>query len=231
MNIIAIDPSLSCTAMCVNGKFFVYAADTVALSKKTLKPTGWFNEIDHLATVRVHNNDVAGSYADKERGKMFKYADLANVIALDAYNSIDRTQLTRVFIEGYSFSSQAGPLIDLVTFGTLVRRTVFDKIGTSDIIVIAPTELKMYTAKFTYPAITGKKNETIRNHQGVSGGKFTKVDMYRALVENNTLQDDWIDFLKLHQAKQLTMKNVPKPLEDLNDAKLMYEIAKSNKYF
>lgn len=229
MNIITIDPSLTCTAVVINDKKFVFASEDVALSK-TGRQVKWFEAVDPYVTVRLHSfNRAKMSHADKEMAKIAVYESIARDIVSTIESNLEAGQ-AKVYIEGYSYSSAAGPLIDLVTFGTLVRHLVRAKI-TEDVRVITPTELKMYSARFTYPAITGKKNEVVRNHLGVSGGKFKKPEMYKALTENTSLDCEWVKMLREHASDILSMKSVPKPIEDMNDAKLMYEIAKSNKYF
>ncbi len=93
--------------------------------------------------------------------------------------------------------------------------------------------LKSAAAKLTYPAIEkGKKVKKYeyRNFEGVAGGKFTKHEMLKSLIENPSLKGEWIKLLKEHSKELLEMKHIPKPFEDINDAKLMYEVALANKY-
>jgi hypothetical protein len=51
-------------------------------------------------------------------------------------NNIDKSLPTKIGIEGYSFSSNAGAIIDLVTFSTLLRKKLFDL--SEDILVLSP---------------------------------------------------------------------------------------------
>ena len=96
-----------------------------------------------------------------------------------------------------------------------------------DLQIIPPTSLKLEAAKLTYPPIEKgvkiKKYEW-RNNEGVSGGGFTKIDMCKALLENNDLSCDWVTMLRDNKENILSLKNIPKPIEDMNDAKLLYEI-------
>jgi hypothetical protein len=232
MNLITIDPSLTCTAVIVNDKIFVYASESVAMTK-TGKPTKWFDSVDHLITLRLHSNAyTATNHSDKEIQKLVNYNGIVKTIFTDVLSCLIPGEPIRVYIEGYSHSSEAGPLIDLVTFGTALRMMLaFMSVDDIQVHIVTPTELKMYTARFTYLALTTKKSEVIRNHQGVSGGKFTKHEMYKALIENVNLQCEWVTNLRNIAPDATAMKGIPKPIEDINDAKLMYEIAKSNKYF
>lgn len=230
-NIICIDPSLSCTAVVVNDKKAVFTLTSTAYTKK-LKPTKWFDLCHPYLDVFCHDFDKTKmSFSDSELSKFQSYDSLTN----DIVGFIERVAIrglpnpSKVYIEGYSFSSAAGPLIDLVTFGTLLRSKIRSGI-TTDITTITPSELKLLAAKLTYPVTVEKKKETWRNHQGVAGGSFKKHDIMKALIENNTLQCEWVNFLRAHSSDILAATSVPKPIEDMNDAKMMYEIVKSNKY-
>jgi hypothetical protein len=54
--------------------------------------------------------------------------------------------------------------------------------------------------------------------------------MYNALIENPSFVCEWVEMLRTNASDILLKDNIPKPIEDLNDAKLMYEVAKANKY-
>jgi hypothetical protein len=147
-------------------------------------------------------------------------------------SNIDTSKPTKIGIEGYSFSSTAGDIIDLVTFSTLLRKKLFDQIS-EDITVLSPSTLKLESCKLTYAPIvteTGKKKKTIkteyRNTLGISGGKFTKTDMFMAIVENNEMSDFWTKHCKLVKSDVLGVATIPKPYEDVNDAFLIYNFLK-----
>ena len=80
----------------------------------------------------------------------------------------------------------------------------------------------------TYPPIYKNKAKTkieYRNNEGVAGGSFKKPDMYKVLVENTDLQNDsWVKFLAEHSEEQLSMKSISKPIEDINDSYILYQI-------
>ena len=77
---------------------------------------------------------------------------------------------------------------------------------------------------------TGKKKKTIkteyRNTLGISGGKFTKTDMFMTIVENNEMSDFWTKHCKLVKSDVLVVATIPKPYEDVNDAFLIYNFLK-----
>jgi hypothetical protein len=76
----------------------------------------------------------------------------------------------------------------------------------------------------------GKKKITIkeefRNTIGISGGKFTKTDIFMSIVENNTFDDFWTRHCKFVQIDILTPKEIQKPYEDVNDAFVLYQVIK-----
>jgi hypothetical protein len=140
-------------------------------------------------------------------------------------------------IEGYNFGATVGDLIDLVTFSTLLRKKLFDQIS-QNILVLSPSTLKLEACKLTYKPIIkeiGKKVKRIeyewRNNLGISGGKFTKRDMALCIIENEQIQDDWFSYLKLIKEELLSVKDIQKPHEDVNDAVLIYNILKNQKNF
>lgn len=232
MNYVAIDPSLSCTAMVVNDKKFVYTTPTVAHTKKgELKR--WFQECEKLVTIRVFEGVPDNlSYTDSEIHKLNLYDKITDVIMNDIVNSIDSTQhATLVAIEGYSYSSASGPLIDLVTIGTLIRYKLGRlKLNQSAqfLSVYQPTEVKQKAAALVYPAIQKGKKTEYRNPDGVAGGSFKKPEIYKALLDNTNLKGDkWVEFIRELSEEILDMKSIPKPIEDINDAKTLYEIIKA----
>lgn len=234
MNIVAIDPSLSCTALVVNDKKYVYTTTTVAHTKKgDLKR--WFQECeDQGVTIRVYDplpGDTA--HSTLELMKIDHYTRMVEDIVHDiASNFIPREKLV-IGIEGYSYSSAAGPLIDLVTFGTLLRKHLRSYIGDfwnsfGEVKILQPTEVKAKAAELVYlPVKKGKKLE-YRNAAGISGGSFKKPQIYQALIDNPKLKDDpWVIYLLSQADEILEMKSIPKPIEDINDAKTLYEILKA----
>lgn len=228
-NIICIDPSLACTAVIVNDKKAAFVKDGVAQTK-TLKLTGWFQTVEPFIHIEIHSFTTEKlSFAESEIDKLERYDAITDNIVKFVLANINLALPSKVYIEGYSFSSAAGPLIDLVTFGSFLRRKLFHQV-TSNITVIPPTELKALAARLTYPPIPKGKKFEYRNREGVAGGSFKKHDMYKALIENDSLQCEWVQLLREHWSDIQGKKDVPKPIEDLNDAKLMYELAVANKY-
>lgn len=225
MNFVGIDPSLISTSVVVNGKhLFNYTTEKTATNKSGLNK--WYSLCEELVKYRWIKYDNKEDFTDSEVEKLDKYDYLSDMIIEDIIDSIDETKPIHIGIEGYSYSSAAGPLIDLVTYGTLLRRKLLDVTG--NIKIFPPMTLKLESAKLTYPMVLEKKKEVWRNKEGVAGGKFNKFDMYKALTENESFNSEWVNFLREIQDDVFQNKSIKKPMEDCNDAYLIYEVLKNS---
>jgi hypothetical protein len=230
-NFIGIDPSLISTAVVVNGKIINYCRESAVYTKSGMSK--WFKSAEQLCQYKFVSYRDFDNYSDGELTKLKDYDLITESIIDDILSQIDVRNETWIGIEGYNFGAQAGDLIDLVAFSTLLRKKLWDKVS-HNITVFSPTTLKLEACKFTYPPIVkevGKKVKRIeyeyRNPLGIPGGKFIKTDMARAIIDNNNVTDDrWFTYLKTVQTEVLAMKNIPKPHEDINDAVLLYHILK-----
>ncbi len=227
MNIVAIDPSLISTALMVNGKMFNYCRESKVFGKTGM--TKWFKLAEQNVTYRFIEYRDFVDYSEGELTKLKDYDNISDMILQDIFDNIDNSQPTVVGIEGYSFGSMAGDLIDLVTFSTLLRKKLWDQL-THNITVLSPSTLKLESCKLTYKPIikeTGvkKKKEVIeyRNTLGISGGKFQKNDMFMAIVDNLDFNDDWSKHCKSVKSDVLSVKEIQKPYEDCDDAYLIYK--------
>lgn len=223
-NIIGIDPSLISTGLIVNGKVFNYCREKDAYNKSGLKK--WFKYSEGKVELRFIEYREFSNYSEGELVKLKDYDKITSQIIKDIEDNIDKSLPTKIGIEGYSYSSDAGAIIDLVTFSTLLRKKLFDYIS-KDITVMSPSTLKLESCKLTYPPINeGKKKDkwVYKNNDGVSGGSFTKHGMYLAIVENNALNDEWGKLCKSLKEDIMGASKVPKPFEDVNDAFLLYHI-------
>ena len=233
-NIVALDPSLISTALVVSTgdtfKIYNYCRESSAFGKTGIKK--WFKLAEQFVTYKFITYREFKDYSEGELTKLKDYDKVTDDIISDILSNIDTSKPTKIGIEGYSFSSTAGDIIDLVTFSTLLRKKLFDQIS-EDITVLSPSTLKLESCKLTYPPIiteTGKKKKTIkteyRNTLGISGGKFTKTDMLMSIVENNEMSDFWTKHCKLVKSDILGVATIPKPYEDVNDAFLIYNFLK-----
>lgn len=230
MNIVTIDPSLISTAIVVNGKLFNYCRESKVYGKTGM--TKWFKLAEQFVEYKFIEYREFTDYSEGELIKLKDYDKITDDIIKDILEHIDQSKKTKIGIEGFSFSSTAGDIIDLVTFSTLLRKKLFDKIS-EDIWVMSPSTLKLESCKLTYPPIIkevgGKKprQEFIyRNSIGISGGSFKKNDMLMSIIDNNDLDDDWSNHCRSIKSDLLNISTIPKPYEDCNDAYLIYQILK-----
>lgn len=231
-NIVGIDPSTTVTGICINGELSAVTRwDNAHTKKEALvkwyKITQDYAELSFIAPRTSHKQYALEELSKLEYYTEFKDKIISKLKHLDPKNTI-------VLIEGYSYSSQAGHIIDLVTFSTLIRSELL-KMG-FELMVVSPSTLKLNTAKMVYQPTTRYLNkkktrseEVWINNEGVSGGKFTKNDMFTAIVENST-ESNWKNFLKEYYSDLSEVKNIPKPIEDLNDAFLLYSTMKAGLY-
>ena len=223
-NLIGIDPSLISTGVVINGKMFNYCRESDAtLSKGGLSK--WFKLCEGKIELRYIKYREFENYSEGELTKLKDYDHVTDMIISDIEKNIDKSLPSKVAIEGYNFGAQVGDLIDLVTFSTLLRKKIYDYI-TKDITVLSPSTLKQESCKLTYkPIDIGKKKPKLewRNHFGISGGNFTKREMFLSIVENDEWVDDWAKHCKEIQVDLLENKTIKKPYEDVNDAYLLWQ--------
>jgi len=232
LNIISIDPSLISTALVVNGKIFNYCRESKVMLKSGMSK--WFKSAEQYCTYRFISYREFSNYSDGELIKLKDYDQITEIIINDILENIKSNEESVVGIEGYNFGATVGDLIDLVTFSTLLRKKLFDRVS-ENIIVMSPSTLKLEACKLTYEPIVkeiGKKVKRIeyewRNKLGISGGKFTKRDMALCIIENDKINHDWFKYLKSIKSELLEVKDIQKPHEDINDAVLIYHVLKSD---
>lgn len=155
--------------------------------------------------------------------KLRDYHRITDGMLDDISSLLDPSAPTRVCIEGYSYGAGVGDLIDLVSFSTLVRVKVLAL--TPQLEVISPLTLKQEACKLAYPPVDmGKKKQKLvwRNNQGIAGGHFTKREVFQSIVENPSTSDYWSEQCRSVSAEIMSLRTVPKPYEDVNDAFVMY---------
>jgi len=237
MNIIALDPSLISTALVVcdgiNFKIFNYCRESSVYGKKGMSK--WFKMAEQFIEYKFIEYREYSDYSDGEIIKLNDYDKITDDIINTILDNINPSEPTKIGIEGYSFSSTAGDIIDLVTFSTLLRKKLYDRVS-EDITVLSPSTLKLESCKLTYKPIEkkiGGKNPRIdyiyKNDWGISGGSFKKPDMFRSIIDNNDLDDYWATHCKQSKGDLLSVKIFPKPYEDCNDAYLIYKVLEKQK--
>jgi hypothetical protein len=225
-NLITIDPSIKSNGVVVNGNIISVVDESKAFGKTKLNK--WFEICDKIVDFIYINYDYPKNYSESESYKLIKYSETVNVL-FDKVSEYLIDGVPTIFaIEGYSYNSEAGHLIDLVTYSTLLRLK-FKEIA-DYIYILSPSTLKLESAKLTYkPTNIGKRVDKFiyQNNEGIKGGSFTKHHMYKALIENENINDEWNDMLKEYASDILSKSKIVKPIEDINDSKLLYEIIKN----
>jgi len=213
MIIIGIDPSLNSTAVCIY-KNEDYKVFNYTNNKATYK---WIKRTSNIIDFVFHSKTTDGEYSDLEVEKLKLYDSITDRIVDDINKSVD--DYAHVYIEGYSYSSNAGKIIDLVTFSTLLRSKLLKNIFIT-LHVVAPMTLKNSVSNLIYPQ---DKKGISRNPDGKAGGKFDKTDVFNALLEMG-LTDEYNTYLNMNSVELLTTKSIPKPFDDINDAVLLVQV-------
>lgn len=231
INIIAIDPSLISTAMIVGTsdsfKMFNYCKESKVYNKKGLAK--WFKMAEEYIIYRFIEYRDFNNYSEGELIKLKDYDKVSDMIIKDMLDNIDSSIPTKIGIEGYSYSSDVGSIIDLVTFSALLRKKLFDRVS-ENIEVLSPSTLKLESCKLSYKPIlkeSGKKikkiTEEYRNPFGIPGGKFTKIDVFMSIIDNDMWDDKWSKHCKSIMEDMKSISIIPKPYEDINDAFILYK--------
>jgi hypothetical protein len=229
MNIIGIDISLNSTAICITND------DIKILSfLNELKGSKWSKELNTIKNVKINpiKYNLEKNYSDKEISKLESYDKLSENIINELIN-ICGNDFYEIRIEGYSFSKQTSSLADIIALSTLIRLKLLRKLNCK-IKIVAPSTLKKETCVLAYGYKTIKKyhkktgkelkNEIIlTDDNGISGGKFTKFEMYKSLLKINE-QNEYTNFLNYYSDKILEMKKIPSPIDDINDSILLTKI-------
>ena len=230
-NIVTLDPSLISTALVVSDgndfKMFNYCRKDSVHGKKDM--TKWFKMANDHITYRFIEYRTFEDYSEGEIVKLKDYDKITDDIIIDIQENIDNSKPTKIAIEGFSYNSKNGDIIDLVTFSTLLRKKLYDQIST-DITVFSPKSLKIESCKVTYPPINiGKKKEILeyRNNEGIAGGSFTKTEIFKSIIENKEFVDYWTEHCIENKDVIMSPKLIQKPYEDVNDAFILYKILKN----
>lgn len=209
MIIIGIDPSLNSTAISIykDNKFTVYNYTNNSPKYK------WIKEVNNYVLFRFHEYTDNTDYSESETEKIRVYDIVTDKIFNDIKEISD--QQTEVFIEGYSYSSAQGKLIDLVTFSTLLRIKLLNY--GINLNIIAPSTLKKTISEQVYEK---DKKGMSRDENGKAGGSFDKKDMMKCLLKLN-MNSDYVEYLKNNKDILLKTKNLSKPFDDINDSLLL----------
>lgn len=211
MILIGIDPSLNSTALSIykDGKYLFY---NYTNNKSNYK---WIKNINDCVNFKFHEYSNNDDFSESEVDKISIYDEVTDKIVYDIFNFI-KDEETKIFIEGYSYSAQAGRLIDLVTFSTLLRYKLL-KNKNITLHFIPPSSLKKYVAAMVYKP---DKKGIYRDDSGKAGGSFDKKDMMNVLLKFD-IDELYFNYIKHNSDEILKSKNIPKPFDDINDSLLL----------
>jgi hypothetical protein len=212
MIIIGIDPSLNSTAVSVLNK---NTNEIKHYSFTNIKPNyKWAKEYENFILFKFHTYKDSKEFSESEVLKLNNYDDVSNTI-MDVILEYKDTDV-KIFMEGYSYSSKNGRIIDLVVFSTLLRYKIITQTN-AELNIIPPSSLKMFVGQNVYEP---DKKGVYRNNDGKAAGKFDKHDIMKALLDLN-MTYDYINKLNEDKSEILQMKSIPKPLDDVNDSILL----------
>jgi hypothetical protein len=211
MIILGIDPSLNSTALTIykDGKYSFY---NYTNNKPNYK---WIKEVNDCVNFKFHEYTDNDDFSESEVAKLTIYDEVTNKIIQDIIDFIQYED-AKIFIEGYSYSSAQGRLIDLVTFSTLLRFKLIHR-NNVQLHVIPPSTLKKSISDMVYAK---DKKGVSRDDNGKAGGSFDKKDMMVALLKLE-IDEPYTNYLKLRQEDLLKPKNLSKPFDDINDSILL----------
>ena len=220
MIVIGIDPSLNSTALTVykDGKYSFY---NYTNNKPNYK---WIKEVNDCVNFQFHEHSNNDDFSESEVDKIDIYDAVTEKVSNDVISLIGEKE-TKIFIEGYSYSAQAGRLIDLVTFSTLLRFKLHKNKNVT-LHFIPPSSLKKYVAEMVYKP---DKKGMYRDENGKAGGSFDKKDMMVALLHLD-IDSVYFKYIKDRREDLLKPKSIPKPFDDINDSLLLC-IVGQNHYF
>ena len=222
INYIGLDTSLSSTGMYIKTPTEEYYFNY----RNSCKDSKWhktFSYVRYYDYLLPETNE----FSEEQIVKLKTYDEVTDAIINDMV-SICNPAETVVITESYSYASTAGPLIDLVTYATLLRNKILKK-GFLELIVVPPTSLKSRTCIKVYgpgelivpkrpsKKVVAEKRKPSRNHIGIPGGKFQKQDMLLALFESD-LDIRFKRSLQIHANELVKMKGIPSPISDIVDA-------------
>lgn len=233
-NYIGIDSSKISTAVCIesNKGYFLF---NYTNEKENYH---WHKKTNHLINYRYFNYTQFDDYSDDEISKLYTYSEISKSFIKDVLEHIDPNEKVNFAFEGYSFSKNPGPIIDLVGISQSLRLKLIENLNNfGRKKIYAPKEVKTTICEVTYgfppTPINKKTGKPLKvkivsiNKNGLAGGKFEKKDMFEAMLDKKIIHP-LNDFYKENYTDILSTKKFPKPFDDINDAIIIKEILKNN---
>jgi hypothetical protein len=223
---ISLDISLRSTAMVIyNSEYNSYKYFSYIIANEKNK---WVTQLSNIVNFRFYMSNISRDYTENEIMKLMLYNKIATDLVSDIINENNNCK-KNVILEGYSYLS-VGPLIDLVTIGSIIRSRVIQLADIVEFMIVAPKTLKTKTCRLVYgyeEIIVGKRKKKLverdnSNHQGIIGNNFKKEHMVQALIDSK--YDDIFSMWVKDNINSISMKNIPKPIDDIVDAMFLNKI-------
>lgn len=223
-NYIGCDLSLSSTAITIESN-----NKTTILCYNQINPTNkWIKALGNNITSTEINRRKSDEYSTSEI-YLLEDSDITTTkIVSDIICNIDTLLPTKICIEGYSYSSDVGRIIDIVTFSTLFRYKISTQIpNLSSIKILSPKTVKTTCCKIVYGYTLTKRGKEIinKNPNGMAGGNFTKFEMLD-MIHDSKIIHPLNEFINNNYTDIRAMANIPKPIDDIIDSIFIKEIAK-----
>lgn len=233
MIFIGLDVSKISTALCIEKN------NNVKLFNYTTKKSNnvWLKDTKDYITYRNINYNYVDEkdYSKKELLKLVEFDEVTNLIINDIFDNVDILDSVKIGIEGFSYSSNAGPIFDLIEFTTILKHKLLHKLNKySTIQIISPLTLKTECCKMVYKPrieVVGKrviKNvEHFENKKGIQAIKFDKWDMFYAFIESdiNMKLKEWS---KENLGEITKNSKIFKPMDDIIDSIWLAQIMKKS---
>ena len=231
MIFIGLDVSKISTALCVEKNYETLLYNYTSKKNNNI----WIKETNNLINYRhiEYKYSDIDDYSKSELIKISEFDSITNLILNDILDNIDILDSVKIGIEGYSYNSKKGPIIDIVEFTSILKYKLINKLNKySNIEILSPISVKSETCKMVYkPRIEIKGKRVIKevlhneNSKGKEASKFDKWDMLYALIDSN-IHLNLKDWCKENIDRISKNKEVPKPIDDIIDSVWIKEIIK-----
>jgi len=204
MNLVAIDFSITSTAVCISTPEKIHWFSFVSnldLNKKSFRVHKDLSDLGLNMIGYERNKPKEISYTEEQSFKLnnANYLSYCIINAIGPYIDED----TIFGIEGYSYGSRGNAFIDLISYNTFLKSKIL-RVSERDLLVFAPKTIKK--------AFTSNGN----------AGKPMMVQTFCERESDELLNDPFHEYVKCAAYGD----NIPKPIDDLVDAFAIMEYLK-----